>query len=414
MANHPDTGNAMPVNVRSLLSRLRHSTVSRRTAVTLIALVTLSSGSLAFCDKIHDAARDGDLVKVTALLKQNPDLVFSKDDGGETPLHLAAANGHKDVVELLLASKAEANAKDNAGVTPLYLAACEGHKDVAELLVASKADVNANDNDSSTPLHCAAIMGRKDVVELLLANKAEVNAKTSCTGETPLQYAAIARHKDVAELLRQYGGQSTSTPMEPTPINQAVRNGDVAKVQALLKEHPDLILSKDNEGKTPLHWAAAIGNPYLTQMLLIDHADPSAKDRCGFTPLHAAASSGGDTVGVLLANQSLLGYKLDVNARDNDQATPLHAAAAGGHLRAVELLLNAGAEVDAKARGESTPLHWAASIGRNNRKGVVEALLAHGADVNAKADNGGTPLADALSKHHNDVAKLLRQHGGHE
>ena len=47
-------------------------------------------------------------------------MVFSKDNKGKTPLHWAALSGHKDVVELLLASKAEVNAKNNDGQTPLH------------------------------------------------------------------------------------------------------------------------------------------------------------------------------------------------------------------------------------------------------------------------------------------------------
>ena len=57
-------------------------------AVTLVALVW---SCLAFCGEIHDAAEDGDLEKVKALLKANPDLVNSKDTNGMTPLHFAAA-----------------------------------------------------------------------------------------------------------------------------------------------------------------------------------------------------------------------------------------------------------------------------------------------------------------------------------
>jgi ankyrin repeat protein len=56
-------------------------------------------------------------------------------------------------------------------------------------------------------------------------------------------------------------------------------------------------------------------------------------------------------------------------------------------------------------------LHYAADYGQ---KDVAELLLAKGASINAKADDGSTPLSLAAAKGHQDVAKLLRQHGGHE
>jgi ankyrin repeat protein len=130
----------------------------------------LAYSSLAFGGAIHDAASAGDLEKVKALLKANPNLVFSKDTNGLTPLHFAAANGHKDVAELLLANKAEVDAKSNAkttrGGTPLHLAAMNGREDVAALLLASKADVNASDHKGRTALDWAK--GHKEVMAVLL------------------------------------------------------------------------------------------------------------------------------------------------------------------------------------------------------------------------------------------------------
>ncbi len=119
---------------------------------------------------ISTAAHDGDLASVQALLEVSPDLVFSKDIAGWTPLYLAAANGHKDVVELLLANHAEVNAKDRDGRTPLHAAATFGHKDVVELLLANHADINARDKNGNTALDVAGaaiIGGSKDVEELL-------------------------------------------------------------------------------------------------------------------------------------------------------------------------------------------------------------------------------------------------------
>jgi len=134
-------------------------------------LVVLVWSSLAFCGEIHDVAKSGDLEKVKALLKGNPDLVFNKDSNGSTPLDMAAQEGFKDVAELLLANKAEVNTRGNiGGVTPLHLAAVNSinsPKDVAELLLANKADVNATNNNGETPLHLAALKGNKEVAELL-------------------------------------------------------------------------------------------------------------------------------------------------------------------------------------------------------------------------------------------------------
>ena len=83
----------------------------------------------------------------------------AKQDGGGTPLHYAAWEGHKEVAELLLANGADVNAKTVGGWTPLHQAAWVdvigrgGHKEIVELLIAKGADLNAKDNRlRKTPL----------------------------------------------------------------------------------------------------------------------------------------------------------------------------------------------------------------------------------------------------------------------
>jgi len=99
---------------------------------------------------IYEAAEAGDLAKVKALLKVEPDLVSSKDTThGWTPLHSAANTGHKKVVELLLANHADVDCRTHDNSTPLQYAALGNHKDVVELLLANKADVNAMKNNGS-------------------------------------------------------------------------------------------------------------------------------------------------------------------------------------------------------------------------------------------------------------------------
>jgi uncharacterized protein len=69
--------------------------------LAIVTLIALACSTPAFCGEIHDAAKTGDLARVKALLKENPELVSSRDEDGKTPLHLAIANSHKDITELL-------------------------------------------------------------------------------------------------------------------------------------------------------------------------------------------------------------------------------------------------------------------------------------------------------------------------
>jgi ankyrin repeat protein len=158
------------MNINNFLGRFPHSPIHRITTVTLIALAW---SSLACHSKrhsmteIHSAAWQGDLAKVKALLEDNPNLVSSKEIGGETPLHMTVLNGHWDVAKLLLTKKADVNARNERGTTPLHLAAQEGSTSMVELLLANMADVNVKDSYGYTSLYYAVQSGRKNVAELL-------------------------------------------------------------------------------------------------------------------------------------------------------------------------------------------------------------------------------------------------------
>src|SRR6266849_2687719 len=160
------------MKTRSFFQRHYHSSIPRFAGVTLVALLALAWTSPALCDEIHDAAWAGDLARVKMLIEHNPNLVFSKDNNGDTPLHLAA---NRDVAELLLANRGPVNVTNYDGDTPLHKASGNGHTDVVELLMANGARVNAKNKNGDTPLHEASGNGHIDVVKLLMANAARVN-----------------------------------------------------------------------------------------------------------------------------------------------------------------------------------------------------------------------------------------------
>lgn len=196
-------------------------------------------------NSLHLAARLGNLEAVEDLLGKGAD-VNAQNDIGKTPLHFAAENGYKEVVEALLDKDGiDVNAKDNDGKTPLHFAADNGHKEVVEVLLKGGANVNAKDNSGYTPLHCAANNLYKDVVKALLDKGANVNAEDN-DGSTPFD---LTTNEEIQTLL-----QSTAE------LLKAAKSGNIDDVKNLLGEEGKAqVNATDQYGKTPLHWAAVKG-----------------------------------------------------------------------------------------------------------------------------------------------------------
>lgn len=150
-----------------------------------------------------------------AVLKNNPAVirhlielgratlnVRTKDEaGGNAPLHEAAAAGQADVVQLLLAHKADANVKSAQGKTPLMRAIAKNREAVARIL-AEASDVNAADGTGRTALHWAAFYGHDEIVRTLLARHAATHLRDKA-GTTALD---IAKRRELPTIVALLGG----------------------------------------------------------------------------------------------------------------------------------------------------------------------------------------------------------------
>ncbi|XP_069620959.1 ankyrin repeat domain-containing protein 26 isoform X4 [Ranitomeya imitator] len=206
--------------------------------------------------KVQRAASSGDVAKLRQLLPKQD--VNQVDKESRTPLHLACANGHLNVVKLLIENKAKLNACDNDNRTPVMKAIQCQHEPCATVLLEHRADPNVVDVNENAALHLAALIPSMSIAVQLLEHGANINAMNK-DGCTPLILAVTENHQEMMELL--------------------------------IKEGADLNL-RDSSGRTPLMIAASNGHISLVKYLLQNNADSSLKDLTGWTADDYAVNDG--------------------------------------------------------------------------------------------------------------------------
>ena len=231
--------------------------------------------------------------------------------------------------------------------------------------------------------------------------------------------AIVPTERELLKLKRQLAALDAGQPISiaateiPAPATSTDAD-EVKRIQALIKDSPDLINAPDRKGETLLQSAAAKGKLAVVKLLLDSGATVDGLQQPGLTALHYAAANGHKAVVDLLLSK---GAKAD--AQTEEGVTPLHLAARKGYETVAKTLLAAGAPVSSptKAAGScdnedlqyaigsrQTPLHLAASAGYAS---LVELLLAKGADANAVDGADRTALSYAAQKRYGAVLQLL-------
>lgn len=192
-----------------------------------------------------------------------------------------------------------------------------------------------------------------------------------------------------------------ATAARASDIHDAVKAKDAERVRSLVSANPSVLLELDDSKRTPLHWAVMSSDPSLWTLVF----DPKAlelADFMGATPVHLAVLNR-DTAEPL---EGLLarGAPADRPTR-LERGTPLHWAAEQSNVRAVQILLDHGADLHAQEIAGATPLHLAA--GRSGDPETVRLLLARGARVDALNRVRMTPLLNAAATGRKEVVAIL-------
>ena len=157
--------------------------------------------------------------------------------------------------------------------------------------------------------------------------------------------------------------------------------------------------SLDEDGRSALWHAAAMGNSGIARVLLEGGARMDAASNGGEYPLCVACRRGHlDVVQVLLETEPLLQHMHPNLVEDVGSTQALHVVAKLGDTRCLRILLQAKADVQAKDEDGKSVLWNAAEIGRTD---IVRLLLEAGANKDSMGDH---PLSG-----HWDVVQYLIQ-----
>ena len=155
---------------------------------------------LQACPCLLAAARTGDVNRTKILVKYASENCTEDDEHRDTPLMYAAANGHVEVLRVLLEGGANAERTNANQRTALHRAAWNGYLEACRLLLDWGAKVNPVDKWKDTPLHDAAWNGHLSVVKLLVERGADVRLRNA-NGRNARDLARIWGRKEMAEWL---------------------------------------------------------------------------------------------------------------------------------------------------------------------------------------------------------------------
>ncbi|GMH47844.1 hypothetical protein TrLO_g3974 [Triparma laevis f. longispina] len=161
----------------------------------------------------------------------------------------------------------------------------------------------------------------------------------------------------------------------------------------------EMVSAVDEEGKTPLHYAARRGKKEVILLLINKGAGMEVYDNGGKTPLHYSVLEER-----MKGTQCLIDVGFPVDCVDCDGQTCMHEAASLGNWRIGDMLFHAGASIDVLDSNGMSPLHQSVV---NDKIKFVQLLLARGANPDLYDGLGRTAIHLAVDNRDRKIVELL-------
>ncbi|CAL9165428.1 unnamed protein product [Musa hybrid cultivar] len=354
--------------------------------------------------ELLEAARSGD---TNILGTSIPDVHVTA--GGNSMLHIAAKPGHTDFCnKALYLQPLLLQLKNARGDTPLHIAARAGHHQLVNDLISAASGRSAQGDDrvcslvqmandvGNTALHEAVQNGHEQVVDALMAKAPGVSAVTNnVNGLSPLFMAVECESVPIVRRLLEADEASCDGPNGQTALHSAVLvNYDITKM--LLEKRPGLMKKADNNGSTPLHFAASTSEIAMVKLLLENDASIARlQDNDGASAIHVAASCGHVTTIKHLHKVC----RDCVELMDNQGRSFLHVAIEKESEIVIRYVLRSPHLTDLLNQPDkkgNTPLHAAALSGNVD----ITKMLSSNKNVKKNAmNNEGHTALDVASRH---------------
>lgn len=216
------------------------------------------------------AARQGNFAEVQRVANLLDTVDYKSS--GSTALHWAATGGHEEIVAFLLARKANPDIRNWHGKTALHFATGHGGCEVVKLLIRAGADLDIPDEKGDTALHWAIFNRQNSIAKKLVKAGAELN-RWNNERISPLNTALIVGNYEAVKFLMERDAEYSIDKKWRNPFHCAVWGGSLESLQYLCdnlspEEYGQLISARDEQGETPIHYAAHAGRADMVTFLI--------------------------------------------------------------------------------------------------------------------------------------------------